>query len=130
MPGIPSYSWAGSLKGAHPLGNFAVLRRAYVGTWLGVFSSEFGISNDMKIRFCSKSANFLTKKRKKAVKIIFFSFQIQEAFLKVLADLGIFLGTIGIYLEMLPAGLRDGYPLNSQEYPCLKPSSTIFQISS
>ena len=31
LPGIPSYSWAGSLKGAHPLGNFAVLRRANRG---------------------------------------------------------------------------------------------------
>ena len=34
LPVIPSHSWVGSLKGAHPLGNFAVLRRAYGGTWL------------------------------------------------------------------------------------------------
>ena len=34
LPRIPSYSQAVSLKDAHPLGNFAVLRRADGRTWL------------------------------------------------------------------------------------------------
>ena len=28
-------------------------------------------------------------------------------------------------MEMVLAGLREGYPWNSQEYPSLKPASTI-----
>ena len=44
-----------------------------------------------------------------------------------LANRGTFLGVfLRISLEMVVAGLRDGYPLNSPEYPSLKPASTIF----
>ena len=35
---------------------------------------------------------------------------------------GIFLG---IFVEMVLAGLKEGYPWNSQEYPSLKAASTI-----
>ena len=44
----------------------------------------------------------------------------------VLSNGGIFSGIfLGISVEMVLAGLRDGYPSNSQEYPSLKPASTI-----
>ena len=46
--------------------------------------------------------------------------------LRVLDNRGIFPGILlGISLEMVLAGLREGYPWNSQEYPSLKPASTI-----
>ena len=46
--------------------------------------------------------------------------------LRVLANGGIFPGIfLGISVEMVLAGLRDGYSRNSQEYPSLKPASTI-----
>ena len=44
----------------------------------------------------------------------------------VLANGGILPGIfLGISVEMVLAGLREGYPWNSQEYPSLKPASTI-----
>ena len=45
---------------------------------------------------------------------------------RVLANEGIFPRIfLGISVEMVLAGLREGYPSNSQEYPSLKPASTI-----
>ena len=45
---------------------------------------------------------------------------------RVLANGGIFPGIfLGISVEMVLAGLREGYPWNSQEYRSLKPASTI-----
>ena len=98
---IETYHQAASVKWCSPLGNVAVLRRAYGGTW-----ADGGTKST---QCCGNFAGDASASSRTSRHI--------SAYLKAIANVKIFLGvSVEKRRKTALSGLREGYPWDCQEY--------------